>query len=331
MAVIQIRLPNDGNRSVSLVTDLSNWANGYKKLSRIPNKGSEMVLRIIFYSLVTFYNTCNMDYYEKVYLPCMQAARDMNEIVSSYICHVQSPNSRWRIWDFEKLGNDVYKCVMNNIEKNYTMNKNSNKYITAIKNLDKLKIIKFKNPVRLWNDRSDSKDVRQLFFDVLDGKLSSISEASCSINADMTNDIFMIAAYKSNVLINNFIHGLEIITTKNGKKKKLDYEYFTTQWYYSIEPSKNGENYLRVKSSFRINSLDQDTSKLETADCDIIFVVKEDPRAKNVYNNIDANNNLSRISISHYMLKRAIDYPIRYLGNSSIEKIINPLFEIKII
>lgn len=331
MAVIQIRLPNDGNRSTSLVTDLSNWANGYKKLSRIPNKGSEMVLRIIFYSLVTFYNTCDINYYEKVYLPSLHAARDMEEIMSSYICHVQSPNSRWRIWDLEKLGNDVYNRVMDNINKNYTMNKNSNKYITAIKNLDRLKSIKFKNPVRLWNDRSDSKDVRQLFFDVLDGRLNSISEVSCSINADMTNDIFMIVAYKSNVLINNFVHGLEKISIQNKKNKKLDYEYLTTQWYYSIEPSKTGENYLRIKSSFRINSLDQNTLKLATAVCDIIFVVTEDPRAKNVYNNIDAKNNLSRISISNYMLKRAIDYPIRYLGNKAIEKIIKSLQETDVI
>lgn len=98
-----------------------------------------------------------------------------------------------------------------------------------------------------------------------------------------------------------------------------------------MEPSKTGENYLRIKSSFRINSLDQDTLKLATADCDIIFVITEDPRAKNVYNNIDAKNNLSRISISNCMLKRNIDYPIRYLGNKAIEKIIKSLQETEII
>lgn len=96
-----------------------------------------------------------------------------------------------------------------------------------------------------------------------------------------------------------------------------------------MESSKTGANYLRIKSSFRINSLDQDTLKLATADCDIIFVITEDPRAKNVYNNIDAKNNLSRISIS--TLKRNIDYPIRYLGNKSIEKIIKSLQETEII
>lgn len=50
-----------------------------------------------------------------------------------------------------------------------------------------------------------------------------------------------------------------------------------------------------------------------------------------MYNNIDATNNLSRISISNYMLKRAIDYPIRYLGNKAIEKILKPLYETNVI